>query len=131
MKSQTKTKVRTLKFRKANFQLFKELVNRTPRDKGAEQSWQTFKDAFHFSSKSSQCSGVRNQERKQETSMAESRPAVKLKGRKELPRQWKQGQVTWEEHKDAARLCGDGVRKTKVRLELNLAKDAKNNKQGF
>jgi len=36
----------------ANFQLFKELVNRTPwetalRDEGAEQSWQIFKDAFH------------------------------------------------------------------------------------
>ena len=41
---QAKSKVRTLNFRKAKFQLFKELVNRTPwetalRDKGAEQSW--------------------------------------------------------------------------------------------
>ena len=41
---QAKSKVRTLNFRKANFQLFKELVNRTLwetalRDKGAEQSW--------------------------------------------------------------------------------------------
>ncbi|GAB0179981.1 ras GTPase-activating protein 1-like [Grus japonensis] len=41
---QVKSKVRTLNFRKANFQLFKELVNRTPweialRDKEAEQSW--------------------------------------------------------------------------------------------
>ena len=41
---QAKSKVRTLNFRKANFQLFKELVNRTPwetalRDKGAEESW--------------------------------------------------------------------------------------------
>ena len=49
---QAKSKVRTLNFRKANFQLFKELVNRTPwetalRDKGAEQSWQIFKDTFH------------------------------------------------------------------------------------
>jgi len=43
---QAKNKVRTLNFRKANFQLFKELVNRTPwesalRDKEAEQGWQT------------------------------------------------------------------------------------------
>ena len=47
-----KSKVRTLNFRKANFHLFQELVNRTPwetalRDKGAEQNWQIFKDAFH------------------------------------------------------------------------------------
>jgi len=43
--------VRTLNFRKANIQLFKELVRRTPwetvlRDKAAEQSRQIFKDAF-------------------------------------------------------------------------------------
>jgi len=43
---------RTLNFRKANFQLFKELVSRTPwemvlRDRGAEQSWKIFKDIFH------------------------------------------------------------------------------------
>jgi len=36
--------VRTINFRKANFQLFKELVSRTPwgmvlRDRGAEWSW--------------------------------------------------------------------------------------------
>ena len=46
------SRVRTLNFRKANFQLFKELVSRTLwemalRDRGAEQSWQIFKDAFH------------------------------------------------------------------------------------
>jgi len=44
--------VRTLNFRKANFQLFKELVSRIPwemvlRDSGAQKSWQIFKDAFH------------------------------------------------------------------------------------
>jgi len=44
--------VRTENFRKASFQLFKELVSRPRwemviRYKGAEQSWQIFKDAFH------------------------------------------------------------------------------------
>jgi len=47
----TRSIIRTLKFRKDKFQLFKELVSRTPsetvlRDRGAEQSWQIFKDAF-------------------------------------------------------------------------------------
>jgi len=47
-----RTRVRTLNFRKDDFQLFQELVSRTPwetvlRDRGAEQSWQIFKDAFH------------------------------------------------------------------------------------
>jgi len=48
---QAKSKVRTLNFRKANFQLFKEFVNETPwqtalRDKGEEQRWQIFKNVF-------------------------------------------------------------------------------------
>ena len=44
--------VKMLNFRKADFQLFKELVSTTSwemvlRDKGTEKSWQIFKDAFH------------------------------------------------------------------------------------
>jgi len=44
--------VRTLYFRNANFQLFKELVSWTPwetvlRERGAEQSWQILKHALH------------------------------------------------------------------------------------
>ncbi|KFW06482.1 hypothetical protein N327_08664, partial [Fulmarus glacialis] len=56
---------------------------------------------------------------------------VKLKGKKEVHRQWKQGQVSWEEYRDAAQLCRDQIRKAKVRMELNLARDTKNNKKGF
>ena len=47
-----------------------------------------------------------------------------------MHKQWKQGQVTWEEYKDAARLCRDRVRKAKIQLELDLAGDTKN-KKGF
>ena len=49
----------------------------------------------------------------------------------EKHRQWKKGQVLWEEYKEAARLCRVGIRKAKVQLELSLAKDAKKNKKGF
>ncbi|KAK4822139.1 hypothetical protein QYF61_010262 [Mycteria americana] len=56
---------------------------------------------------------------------------VKLKDKKEMHRQWKQGQVSWEQYRDTAWLCRDGVRKAKAWLELNLARDAKNNKKGF
>ncbi|PKU30689.1 rna-directed dna polymerase from mobile element jockey- hypothetical protein [Limosa lapponica baueri] len=51
--------------------------------------------------------------------------------KKELHRHFKQDEVSWEEHRRAARLCRDEVRKAKVRLELNPARDAKNNKKGF
>ncbi|KFR00189.1 hypothetical protein Y956_08025, partial [Nipponia nippon] len=135
-KGQVKSTVRTLNFRKANFQLFKELINRTPweialRDKGAEQSWQVFKDTFH-----------RAQElsipRYKKSGKEGKRPAwlshdlwVKLKGKKRMHKQWKKGLVSWEEYRDIARLCKDGIRKAKARLELNLVRDAKNNKKGF
>jgi len=48
-----------------------------------------------------------------------------------MHRQWKQGQVSWEEYRDTAQLCRGGVRKAKVQMELNLARDAKNNKKSF
>ncbi|KAK4831467.1 hypothetical protein QYF61_017715 [Mycteria americana] len=133
---QAKSKVRTLNFRKANFQLSKELVNRTPwktalRDKGAEQSRQIFKDAFH---KAQELSIPRykksGKEGKRQARMSQDL-LVKLKGKKEMHRQWKQGQTSWEEYRYTARLCRDGVRKAKAQLELNLARDAKNNKKGF
>lgn len=44
---------------------------------------------------------------------------------------WKQGQVAWEEYRHELWLCRDVVRKGKTKLELNLARDAKNNKKGF
>ncbi|KFM02772.1 hypothetical protein AS27_04311, partial [Aptenodytes forsteri] len=133
---QVKSTVRTLNFRKVNFQLFKDLVNRTPwetalRDKGAEQSWQIFKNVFHraqvlliLSCKESGKEGKRPARMSQDL-------LVKLKGKKEMHRQWKQGQVSWEKYRDTARLCRDEVRKAKARLELNLARDAKNRKKGF
>lgn len=34
-------------------------------------------------------------------------------------------------YKDIVTVCRDATRKTKVPLELNLAKDVKNNKKGF
>jgi len=46
-----KSGVRTLNFRRANFRLFKELLDEIPwetvlRDKGMKQRWQLFKDIF-------------------------------------------------------------------------------------
>lgn len=48
---QAKNKVRPLNFRKADFQLFKEIVSETHwetslRDKGVEQRWQSFKEVL-------------------------------------------------------------------------------------
>jgi len=39
--------------------------------------------------------------------------------------------VPWEESRDAARVCRDGVRKAKTSLDLDLAKGGKKIKKGF
>jgi len=128
--------VRTLNFRKANCQLSKESVSRTPwetalRDRGAEQSWKIFKGAFHRAEELS-VPRCKNSGKEGKTSAWLSRDLlVTLKGTRELHRQWMQGQVPWEEYGDAAQLCRERFRRAKAWLELNLARDAKNNKQGF
>jgi len=44
---------------------------------------------------------------------------------------WKEGQAIWEEYRNVVRACRDARRKAKVHLELNLARDVKDNKKGF
>lgn len=44
---------------------------------------------------------------------------------------WKQGETTWEGYKEPVRVCKDVVRKAKLRLEANPARDIKDNKKGF
>ena len=39
--------------------------------------------------------------------------------------------MPWEESRDAARLCRDGVRKAKTSLDLDFAKGGKKIKKGF
>ena len=56
---------------------------------------------------------------------------VKQESKKKMHKQWKQGQLSREEYRDATRPCKDRVRKTKVQLELGLARGTKKDKKGF
>ncbi|KFO79625.1 hypothetical protein N303_03515, partial [Cuculus canorus] len=133
---QVRSIVRTLNCRKADFQLFEELLSRTPcdmvlQDKGAEHSWKIFKEAFHKAQEPS-VPVCRKSRREGKRLVWLSRELlVKLKKKKELHRQCKQGQGTWGVYRDTARLCRDEVRKAKAQLELNLAREVKTNKKGF
>ncbi|GAB0207135.1 mitochondrial enolase superfamily member 1 [Grus japonensis] len=55
----------------------------------------------------------------------------KLKGKKEVYRMWKKGLATWEEYRNVVSVCSDETRKVKAHLELNLARDVKDKKEGF
>ncbi|PKU44228.1 rna-directed dna polymerase from mobile element jockey-like [Limosa lapponica baueri] len=54
-----------------------------------------------------------------------------LKWKKEVYRLWKKELATWEEYRSIVRVCRDATREAKVHLELNLARDVKDNKKGF
>lgn len=56
---------------------------------------------------------------------------INLKDKKEMHRQWKQGQITWKGKRDATQFCIDEVRKIKAQQELGLARDTKNSKKVF
>lgn len=62
-----------------------------------------------------------------------STPAGQTKRQEENPQavEWKQEQASWEENRDVAQLHKNGVRKAKVQIELNLARDTKHNKDFY
>jgi len=39
--------------------------------------------------------------------------------------------VSWEEYRGVVWKCRGGIREAKAQMELNLARNAKNNKRGF
>ncbi|GAB0210181.1 mitochondrial enolase superfamily member 1 [Grus japonensis] len=53
------------------------------------------------------------------------------KNKKEAFRGWKEGQVAWEEYRETVRAARDQDRKAKALIELNLARDVKDNKKSF
>jgi len=46
-------------------------------------------------------------------------------------RKWKQGCVAWEEYGAVVHVCRERIRNTKAKMELNLARDVKDNKKRF
>jgi len=101
------------------------------RDRGAQQSWQTFKVVFHRAQKLSVPRYKKSGKEGKRSAWLSQDLLVKLKAKRKLHGQWKQGQVSWEKCRDAAQLFRDEVSRVKVQLELNLARDSKNNKKGF
>ncbi|GAB0193583.1 mitochondrial enolase superfamily member 1 [Grus japonensis] len=55
----------------------------------------------------------------------------KLKHKKEAYRGWKQGQVAWEQYRETVRAARNQVKKAKALIELNLARNVKDNKKSF
>ncbi|GAB0204405.1 mitochondrial enolase superfamily member 1 [Grus japonensis] len=129
-------KLAILDFRRADFDLFRDLLGRIPWDKalegrGAQDSWLIFK--HHLLQAQERCIPT-----KRESSKNTQRPAWmnkellgKVKQNKEAYRGWKQGQVAWEEYRETVRAAREQVRKAKALTEISLARDVKDNKKSF
>ncbi|GAB0208568.1 mitochondrial enolase superfamily member 1 [Grus japonensis] len=135
-RSRAVSRITTLDFRRANFGLLKDLLGRIPwvkalEGKGVQENWSVFK--HHFLQAQDRCIP-----KSKKSSKGGRRPAwmskellEKLKGKKEVYRMWQKGLATWEEYRNADRVCRDATRKAKAHLELNLAGEVKENKKGF
>ena len=97
---------------------------------GTEQNWQIFKDTL-----------LRAQQLsipQQKSSRGGRRPSwlckdlqLKLREKREIYRNWKQGCVAWEEYRAVVCVCRDRIRNAKAQMELNLERDVEDNKKEF
>jgi len=99
--------------------------------RGFQESWSLFK--HHFLHAQDRC--VRMSKK---SSKGGRRPAwmskellVKRKWKRKVYGMWKEGQATWEEYRNVVRACRETMRKAEAHLELNLARDVKDNKKDF
>ncbi|KAK4818760.1 hypothetical protein QYF61_018932 [Mycteria americana] len=126
----------TLDFWRADFGLFRRLVDRVPweavlKGKVVQESWTFFKKEV-----------LKAQEQAipmcQKTSQWGRRPAwlnrelwPELRKKRRVYDLWKKGQATQEDYKDVMRLCREKIRGAKAQLELNLATAVKDNRKCF
>ena len=88
------SKLTTLDFRRAGFDLFRDLLGRLPLDialegRGAQESWIIFKD--HLLQPQEQCILTKRKSGKTARRPAWMNKELKLKHKKEAYREWKQG----------------------------------------
>ncbi|XP_072728592.1 cilia- and flagella-associated protein 20 isoform X1 [Ciconia boyciana] len=130
------SKTATLDFWRADFGLFRRLVNRVPWEaalmgKGVQEGWTFFKEEV-----------LKAQEqavpRCRKTSWQGRRPTwlnrelwLELRKKRRVYDRWKKGQATQEDYKGVARLCRKKIRRAKAELELNLSAAVKDNKKYF
>ncbi|KAK4822072.1 hypothetical protein QYF61_009333 [Mycteria americana] len=113
-------KTATLDFRRADFSLFRRLVDRVPWEaalmgKGVQEGWTFFKEEV-----------LKAQERAVPRELW-----LELRRKRRVYDLWKKGRATQEDYKGVARLCREKTRRAKAELELSLAAAIKDNKKHF
>jgi len=130
------SRITSLDFRRANFGLFKDLLGgnswvKALERRGIQESWLLFK--HHFLHAQNWCISMSKKSRKggRRPAWVSKEVLAKPKWKKNIYGTWKEGENTWEEYRNIVRVCRDAMRKAKVHLGINLARDVKDNKKSF
>uniref|UniRef100_A0A8B9EVU5 Interferon induced with helicase C domain 1 n=1 Tax=Amazona collaria TaxID=241587 RepID=A0A8B9EVU5_9PSIT len=109
----------------------KSQPQKTLEGRGAQDCWLIFKD--HLLQAQERCIPTRRKfsRRARRPPWMDKELLSKIRKKKEAYKRWKQGQAAWGEYRDVVREARDQVRKAKAHLELNLARDVKDNRKGF
>lgn len=126
------SKLATLCFRKADFDLFKDLLDRVLWDsglegRGAQESCMTFKGCLLQAQK--QCIPTKMKSGKSTRGPAWINKKLLDNLKQVAYRGWKQGKIAWAEHREIVPTVKDLFRKAKARAEVNLAKGIIGNKK--
>ncbi|CAM4712535.1 unnamed protein product [Lepidochelys kempii] len=130
------SRIRTLDFRKADFDFLEELMGRIPwennmREKEVQESCLYFKESLLRLQGQTIPMCRKNSKYGRRPAWLNSEILADLKQKKEAYKKWKIGQMTREEYKNIAQACRSEIRNAKSHLELQLARDVKSNKKGF
>ncbi|CAM4697277.1 unnamed protein product [Lepidochelys kempii] len=130
------SRIRTLDFRKADFDFLRERMARIPwgtnlKGKGVQESWLYFKESLLRLQGQTIPMSRKNSKYVRRPAWLNGEILADLKHKKEAYKKWKVGHMTREEYKNIARACRNVIRRAKSHLELQLARDVKSNKKGF
>ncbi|CAM4677035.1 unnamed protein product [Caretta caretta] len=130
------SRIRTLDFRKADFDSPRERMGRIPwgtnmKGKGVQESWLCFKESLLRLQGQTIPICRKNSKYGRRPAWLNGEILADLKHKKEAYKKWKVGHMTRKEYKNIARACRNEIRRAKLHLELQLARDVKSNKKGF
>ncbi|KAK4822567.1 LOW QUALITY PROTEIN: hypothetical protein QYF61_016136 [Mycteria americana] len=130
------SKTATLDFQRADFGLFRRLVDRVPWEaalmgKGVQEGWRFFKEEVLKAQEQAVPRCRKMSRRGRRLAWLNRELWLELRKKRRVYDLWKKGRATQEDYKGVARLCREKIRRAKAELELNLAAAVKDNKKHF
>ncbi|KAK4823930.1 hypothetical protein QYF61_008316 [Mycteria americana] len=124
----------SLDFRRADFGLFRSLVDKVPweavlKGKGVQEGWTFFRKEILKVQQQVVPMCRKMSQRGRRPAWLNKELWLELRKKRRVYDLWKKGQATQEDYKDVVRLCRKKIRRARAQLELNLATAIKDNKK--